>query len=172
MSVATARTGEVSPLANDGRSLAGAGGQLSADGQIAAGDTPDALGDDAPQTTRLERAALRAQTAIADASRHAKPASKLGETLLRFARLADELPSRVSPSTGTAVVKRLAVRLETISERLETVGGAKPRTEPLSEKRTKRLQQRLKRTRDSIKRTLKRGDTKLRKPAASPTATT
>ncbi|MBC8134738.1 MAG: helix-hairpin-helix domain-containing protein [Fibrella sp.] len=114
-----------------------------------------APGEDAPQTTRLERAVLRAQTAIADASRRTESGSKLSETLVRFARLTDELPRRVTPETRGGVLRRITERIEAIAERLETVAGAKKDASPLGSKRAKRLQQRLKRTRDSIKRTLK-----------------
>lgn len=129
----------------------------------------DASGEEAPLLTRLERAALDAQTALADASRHVSPGSKLGETLLRFARLADELPRRVSPRTSGGVLKRITLRLQNITERLKTLAQSK-RGEPLSEKRAKRLEQRLKRTRDTIKRTLKsNADSASRKlPASSP----
>ena len=118
-------------------------------------DKPTTLGDDAPQTTRLERATLRAQTAIADASRRTEPGSKLSEMLLRFARLTDELPRRVTTNTRGGVIKRITERIETIAERLEMLAASKKEPGPLSTKRAKRLQQRLKRTRDSIKRTLK-----------------
>ena len=122
------------------------------------GDDRDAApGEDAPSTTRLERAALRAQTAIADASRRAAPESKLSAMLLRFAQLTDELPRRVTAETRGGVLRRITDRIEAITERLETVAVAKAekKSGPLSSKRAKRLEQRLKRTRDSIKRTLK-----------------
>lgn len=118
------------------------------------GETGDASGEEAPQLSRLERAAMDAQTALADASRHVPPGSKLGETLLRFALLADELPRRVSPQASGGVAKRITLRLQNITERLETLTRSK-KHEPLSDKRAKRLRQRLKRTRDTIKRTLK-----------------
>ncbi len=119
------------------------------------GEESLAPGEDAPRTTRLERAALRARAAIADASRHAGEGSKLSETLSRFARLADELPGRVTPETRGGVVKRLTERVEGITERLEGIGTTKKAGSLLGTKRAKRLEQRLKRTRDSIKRTLK-----------------
>ena len=125
-----------------------------------------APGEDAPQDTRLERAALRAQTAIADASRRAAPDSKLAQTLLRFARLTDELPRRVTPKTGGAVVKRITTRLEAIVARLETLTATKKTTDTLGTKRAKRLHQRLKRTRDSIQRTLKRSADNSRRKAS------
>ncbi len=139
--------------------LAPAAASLELPGEVAPsgakeGDEADALGDEAPQISRLERAALQAQTAIVDASRHVRPDSKLGETLLRFARLADELPRRVSPGTPDGVAKRVTVRLQNITDRLESLTKSNKK-EPLSEKRAKRLRQRLKRTRDTIKRTLK-----------------
>ncbi|MBC7809067.1 MAG: hypothetical protein H7145_23270, partial [Akkermansiaceae bacterium] len=86
------------------------------------------------------------------ASRRAEPGSKLDETLVRFARLTDELPRRVTPETRGGVLRRITERIEAIAERLETVATGK---KDLGSKRAKRLQQRLKRTRDSIKRTLK-----------------
>ena len=115
------------------------------------------MGEETPQATRLEIAALRAQTVIADASRHTLPESKLAGVLARFARLADELPRRIPVNARPGVLRRVAERLETICARLETVTGKaeKEDSQLLPSKRAKRLQARIKRTRDTIKRTLK-----------------
>ena len=117
-------------------------------------DPTEPMGEEMPQATRLEIAALRAQTVIADASRHAAPGSKLAAMLAGFARLADDLPHRVPSDARPGVLRRVAERLEAISARLDVAAKGEPDA-ILPPKRAKRLRARIKRTRDTIKRTLK-----------------